>query len=69
MLKELYEVIYLLKFSSYLIKYQIFFAFWMHSMACGILVPQAGIEHVSPVVEAWSFNYCTTREVPIKFSI
>ena len=32
-------------------------------MACGILVPQAGIEPVTPVVEAQSLNHWTTREV------
>ena len=30
----------------------------------GILVPQAGLEPVAPVVEAWSLNHWTTREVP-----
>ena len=30
----------------------------------GILVPQAGLEPVAPVVEAQSLNHWTTREVP-----
>ena len=29
------------------------------------LVPQAGIESVAPVVEAWSPNHGTAREFPI----
>ena len=32
--------------------------------ACGILVPRPGIEPVPPVVEAWSPNHWTAREVP-----
>ena len=36
-------------------------------MACGILVPQPGIEPVPPVVEAWSPNHWTAREFPCKF--
>ena len=31
--------------------------------ACGILVPQPGIEPMSPEVEAWSLNHWTTRDV------
>ena len=33
-------------------------------MACEILVPQPGIELVSPALEAWSLNHWTTREIP-----
>ena len=33
-------------------------------MACGILVPQPGIEPVPPAVEARSLNHWTAREVP-----
>ena len=33
-------------------------------MACGILVPQPGIEPVPPALEAQSLNHWTTREVP-----
>ena len=32
-------------------------------VACGILVPQPGIEPVPPAVKAWSLNHWTTREV------
>ena len=33
-------------------------------MECGILVPQAGIETMTPGVETWSLNHQTTRGVP-----
>ena len=33
-------------------------------MACGILVPQPGIEHAPAAVEARSLNHWTDREVP-----
>ena len=33
-------------------------------MACGILVPEPGIEPESPAVEAQSLNDWTAREVP-----
>ena len=32
-------------------------------MACGIVVPQPGIEPVLLAVEAWSLDHWTTREV------
>ena len=38
--------------------------FWSHYVACKILVPRPGTEPVAPVVEAWSLNRWTTREVP-----
>ena len=38
--------------------------FWGCCVACGILVPQPGIQPVPPAVEAWSPNHCTAREVP-----
>ena len=38
--------------------------FWLCHPACTILVPQPGIEPVSPAVEVWSLNHWTTREVP-----
>ena len=31
--------------------------------ACGILVPQPGIEAMPPALEVWSLNHWTTREV------
>ena len=36
--------------------------------ACGILVPQPGIESSPPALEAQSLNHWTTREVPIFLS-
>ena len=33
--------------------------------ACGILVPQPGVERVPPEVEAWSLSHWTAREVPV----
>ena len=35
----------------------------LHS-ACGILIPQPGIEPVSPVMEGQCLNHWTTREAP-----
>ena len=32
-------------------------------MACGILVPQPGMEPVPPALEAWSLIHWTSREV------
>ena len=37
-------------------------------MACGILIPQPGIEPTPPALEAWNLNHWTAREVPGKFS-
>ena len=34
-------------------------------VACGILVPQPGIEPVSPAMEAWSPNHWTAGEFPL----
>ena len=39
--------------------------FLAHSVVCGILVPQPGIEPVPPAMEAWRLNHWTTREVPL----
>ena len=41
-----------------------FLFFWLHHTACGILVPQPGIEPVPPPVGAWSPNHWTAREFP-----
>ena len=44
----------------------LFFSFfWPYHMACGILVPQSGIEFESPALVAWSLNHWTTREVSV----
>ena len=39
-----------------------FFFFWPCCMACGILVPQPGIEHRPLAVRAWNPNHWTARE-------
>ena len=39
--------------------------FFGHTKACGILVLQPGIKPMPPVLEAWSLNHWTTREVPV----
>ena len=44
---------------------KIFILFFPHHHACGILVPQPGIEPVPLAVEAQSLNHWTTREVPM----
>ena len=38
--------------------------FWLCHRACGMLVPQPGIELLPTMVEVQSLNHCTTREVP-----
>ena len=38
-------------------------SFWLHTVACGILVPQPGIKPVTPAVEAQILNHWTTREI------
>ena len=40
------------------------FNFWLHCAACGILVPQPGIEPVPPALEVQSLNYRSAKEVP-----
>ena len=41
-----------------------FFFFLPYHKACGILVPQPGIEAKLPAVEAPSLNHWTAKEVP-----
>ena len=43
------------------------FFFLLCRAACGILVPQPGIEPVPPALGAWSLNHWTAREVPQLF--
>ena len=50
--------------SIYLIYIIIIILIWPCWAACGILVPWTGIEPMTLVLEAQSFNCCTTREVP-----
>ena len=40
-----------------------FIFFWPYHAACGILVPQPGIEPMPPTVEVWCLNHWTAREV------
>ena len=40
-----------------------FLIFQLHWEACGILVPQPGIEPIAPALAAHSFNHRTTMEV------
>ena len=42
----------------------LFFFFWPHCVACGILVPQPGIEPVPSAVKVLSPNHWTSREFP-----
>ena len=52
--------------SSPLIKsLSLFFYFLVTHVACGILVPQLGIEPKPPALEAQSPNHWTIREVPL----
>ena len=39
-----------------------FWCFWLHCAACGILVPQAGVESRPRAVKALSPNHWTARE-------
>ena len=43
---------------------KLFFFFWPHHTACGILIPRPGIDPTPPAVEAPSLNHWTTRDVP-----
>ena len=40
------------------------FIYRLHHVACRILVPRPGIEPQLPIVEVWSLNHWTAREVP-----
>ena len=40
---------------------------WPCCMACGILVPQQGMEPMPPVLAAWHLSHWATREVPAQF--
>ena len=42
-----------------------FFSFWLCCEACGILVPQSGIEPMPLAMEAQSPNHWTARELPV----
>ena len=41
------------------------FFFWLHRVACWILVPRPGIEPTSSALKVWSLHHWTAREVPL----
>ena len=41
--------------------------FWLHHMACRILVPQPGIKPAPPALEMQSLNHGITMEVPRQY--
>ena len=47
----------------------LFLFFWLHHVACGILVPRLGIEPKPSAVRAWSPNHWTAREFPRLFKV
>ena len=49
---------------AHLIHLLTFFFFWPHCIIFMILVPQPGIEPVSPALGVWNLNHWTAREVP-----
>ena len=46
-------------------KKNFFFNFWLHHVACGILVPRPGIKPAPPALETQSLNHWTARDVPL----
>ena len=42
----------------------VLFCFWLLCRACGILVPQSGIESAVPALEAQSLKHWIARELP-----
>ena len=61
---SLFNLLLISSASFSLFIYIYLFIYWLHCTAYGILIPQPGIEPVSPTVEAWSPNHWTAREVP-----
>ena len=53
------------KLDANILLFVFFGVFWLHHTACGILVPQLGIEPTPPVLEVQSLNHWTAREVPM----
>ena len=43
----------------------VFFFFWLYSVACGIFIPQSGIEPTPLTVEAQILNHWIGRKLPI----
>ena len=50
--------------SFFLINYLFIYLLWPCHVACGILVPQPGIEPMPPALEACCLNHRTSREAP-----
>ena len=49
-------------------RHLLYFIFWpSYCLACGILVPQPGIEPRPLIVRAWNRSHWTAREFPILF--
>ena len=44
------------------------FVHWLRLAACGILVPQPGVEPTPPTMEAQVFNHQTAREAPYNWA-
>ena len=44
----------------------IYLFIWLHCAACGLLVPQPGIEPVPPALDAQSLSPWTSREAPLE---
>ena len=44
----------------------VFFIFWLHHTACGVLVPQPGIEPAPPALEVLKLNHWITTKVQKK---
>ena len=51
--------------NHYLLLLLLFFTFWPHCTACGLLTPWPGIEPRLPALEAPSINHGSPREAPI----
>ena len=63
-LEIIYIYIYITRKYVLLFNFFFFLIFWPYRAACGILVPQPGIEPMPPPVEAQSLNHWTAREAP-----
>ena len=48
---------------------QFFFFFWLHCVACGILVPRPGVEPMPSAVKSLSPNHWTSREFPMDLQL
>ena len=61
--KTLHKMLLLLTYKRYILlflNYSVVFYFWLYHVACGIIVPQPGMEPVPPTLEAWSLNHWST---------